>query len=500
MNFDTITAGAGAAPKAAKPVRKAAKKLAAHGRNGDTEIAHVTPGEVVVPLPVQTPEVRKTLEDAFAGVGSSMDRYTVGNSEQRINPDTGEPEFFFKKIFSGIKKIAGPALSIAGMATGNPLLAAAGSAIGAGISGGNPLVAGIQGGLGSYFGGGGGIGGNFLSGLGAGSNAISGAKQALPWLSGGGYDTGFALGNTMLGRALSPVLGGLQFSGGTSLSTGGGLSQLLSGGQQQAPAINIVPPSNEATGVLSSSGGFSTSGGTGMDSGAATPPPAAFDARTAGGGKAPSYSPSTPEGGLSPLPTTSSTSATRYESAGGGGAGGFTPAGSSAGGEPIAATRAANRNINYGTPARARGTPPKNSAATAPAPRPAPPTMPATSNFTPTPFTGFQPQDTEDFSYMRRNPMTGVQQFAATPDMYAAAGMSPRVNRSPDMPVKMVNVRPRPSPQQQFDYAGTKPLRGRDMAVYKPSAGGFEGVAAGVMPNRQNIVPRGMPQQAIRRV
>lgn len=66
--------------------------LAAKGRNGDTEMAHVTKGEIVVPKSVQTPEVKQTLARGFADKGLSVGRYMVGGMPG-INPETGAEEF-----------------------------------------------------------------------------------------------------------------------------------------------------------------------------------------------------------------------------------------------------------------------------------------------------------------------------------------------------------------------------------------------------------------------
>lgn len=71
---------------------KTAKQLAQKGRNGDTRLVHLTPGEVVVPKSVQ-PAVLGLLADAFAQNGHSLDRYTVGDKASK-NPRTGLLEFF----------------------------------------------------------------------------------------------------------------------------------------------------------------------------------------------------------------------------------------------------------------------------------------------------------------------------------------------------------------------------------------------------------------------
>ncbi|MDX2143016.1 MAG: hypothetical protein SFV19_06655 [Rhodospirillaceae bacterium] len=75
-----------------------AKLLALQGRGGDTEIAHVTPGEVVIPRNLQTPAVMRTLAAAAARAGIDPRRYTVGHRANSVNPRTGTGEFTDKTI------------------------------------------------------------------------------------------------------------------------------------------------------------------------------------------------------------------------------------------------------------------------------------------------------------------------------------------------------------------------------------------------------------------
>lgn len=63
------------------------------GRGGDTQIAHVTPGEMVVPRSLQTPAVMRTLAIEAARKGINPARYTVGNRLNSHNPLTGAQEF-----------------------------------------------------------------------------------------------------------------------------------------------------------------------------------------------------------------------------------------------------------------------------------------------------------------------------------------------------------------------------------------------------------------------
>ncbi len=88
--------------------------MARYGRNGDTMMAHVAPGEMVVPQDVlqENPEVAQGLGVAFRDSGMDPLRYTVGSGYNSINPATGEPEFFsikdlFKKGLDVGKKFLG---------------------------------------------------------------------------------------------------------------------------------------------------------------------------------------------------------------------------------------------------------------------------------------------------------------------------------------------------------------------------------------------------------
>lgn len=70
-----------------------ARMLALQGRGGDTELAHVTPGEMVLPAPLQTPEVMAAVQAAAQNAGIDVSRYTVGAQANSVNPDTGILEY-----------------------------------------------------------------------------------------------------------------------------------------------------------------------------------------------------------------------------------------------------------------------------------------------------------------------------------------------------------------------------------------------------------------------
>ena len=65
------------------------------GRRGDTQIAHVTPGETVVPQKIASqPAVRNALTAGFNAAGMDPGRYVVGGNDDSINPKTGAREFY----------------------------------------------------------------------------------------------------------------------------------------------------------------------------------------------------------------------------------------------------------------------------------------------------------------------------------------------------------------------------------------------------------------------
>ncbi|MBX7199222.1 MAG: hypothetical protein K1X51_07570 [Rhodospirillaceae bacterium] len=70
-----------------------ARILALQGRGSDTEVAHVARGEMVVPQALQNPEVVAALRRAAAAYGVPVEMLLVGNVRNRINPETGAPEF-----------------------------------------------------------------------------------------------------------------------------------------------------------------------------------------------------------------------------------------------------------------------------------------------------------------------------------------------------------------------------------------------------------------------
>ena len=69
--------------------------MARAGRHGDTQLAHVTPGEMVVPERVLGQgDTGRQLIEGFAQAGLPIGRYRVGGMDDSRNPMTGMREFF----------------------------------------------------------------------------------------------------------------------------------------------------------------------------------------------------------------------------------------------------------------------------------------------------------------------------------------------------------------------------------------------------------------------
>jgi len=80
------------------------KGLAALGRNEDRFMAHVAPGEMVVP-PVISDATKAIIRREMAAVGLDPNQYEVGQG-MSINPITGQAEFgFIKKLAKSVKKV-----------------------------------------------------------------------------------------------------------------------------------------------------------------------------------------------------------------------------------------------------------------------------------------------------------------------------------------------------------------------------------------------------------
>jgi len=208
-----------------------ANGLATLGRYGDSYMVHASDGETLIPGEIfdANPKLKEDLFAQMRKMGvQDPNRFVVGNSLNSINPITGQPEFFFKKIFKAVKKVFKKALPYVAPIVGNMIAPGIGGIIASG------LVTKLQGGSWgdvaknaaiSY-----GIGAlgqgltsskGFMAGLGEGLEAPWHAGKAL---FSGGPKNPLAQGIFGTGKALDL---GLGFSGGPTMQqTVGGYETL----------------------------------------------------------------------------------------------------------------------------------------------------------------------------------------------------------------------------------------------------------------------------------
>lgn len=224
-----------------------ARILAKFGRFEDTYIVHAAEGETVVPMEVfeKNPALKEMLFSQMRDMGIEPERYIVGNELNSLNPVTGQPEFFLKKLWKGVKKVLKVAAPVIGAVAGSFIpIPVVGPMIGsfvaskiAGYDTKSALMGAAASGIGAY--------------------ALGGSAAAAM----GGYTGG--IGGTSLGQAL---YGGLS----QAPSFGAGLQSLVT----SAPAaVGNAPSSVSAvTGAaekLAASGGAAGASGTGAATGSA---------------------------------------------------------------------------------------------------------------------------------------------------------------------------------------------------------------------------------------
>jgi hypothetical protein len=102
------------------------------GRFEDTYMVHAAEGETVVPMEVlnSNPLLKERLFESMRDMGIQPERYIVGNKFNSINPVTGQPEFFLKRLKKAIADVSGYAAPVIGAMFGAPAGAAAGAAMG----------------------------------------------------------------------------------------------------------------------------------------------------------------------------------------------------------------------------------------------------------------------------------------------------------------------------------------------------------------------------------
>ena len=138
------------------PLAEQAQMLAAEGRGDDTVLAHLRPGEVVLPPEMfDDAQFEEAVENRFNELDIDPERHVVAMGIASLNPSTGLEEFgFFKKIGKAIKKVAKKIAPIAGPLANfipgvGPLIA---GAIGAAtnVVAGKGLAGAISGGLSGF--------------------------------------------------------------------------------------------------------------------------------------------------------------------------------------------------------------------------------------------------------------------------------------------------------------------------------------------------------------
>jgi hypothetical protein len=180
-------------------VKALASGLATLGRYGDEYMVHAAHGETMIPPEVfeANPGLRDALFRQMQMMGiKDPDRFVVGNAMNSINPITGQPEFFFKKLWRGFKKIFKRIAPVLAPIVGNMIMPGLGGLIASGI------VTKLQGG--SW--------GDVLKGaaIGVGTQALMGGLRSMG-PGGQGFGAGFGQGL----RAPFQAGAGL-FSGGAS--------------------------------------------------------------------------------------------------------------------------------------------------------------------------------------------------------------------------------------------------------------------------------------------
>ena len=289
-------------------VKKIADDLAKFGRYEDTYVVHAAEGETVIPMAVfeENPNLKDSLFRQMRSMGIDPDRYVVGSELNSINPVTGQPEFFLKKLGRSIKKavkgvvkvikkaapiILSVGLNVLAPGLGTIAAGALGSGIGALVQGGNLKdalkSAALGGAIGGLFSGvQGGIQGA-KAGTGFGSGFKEGVTGALPGAQGAAQNTiaEVAKSNDMMVAELAETQSEniLAKAAGTTLPSSGApltAQEALTAGMRQPPVgipsttVTAAAPAPAVPTQMASLGAQQQSvmaGGAGAPAAAATP-------------------------------------------------------------------------------------------------------------------------------------------------------------------------------------------------------------------------------------
>ena len=89
--------------------KKEAEGLASLGRYGDSYMVHAAEGETVIPGEIldANPGLKEQLFRQMQMMGiENPNRYVVGSALNSLNPITGQPEFFWKKLLYFMKLVS----------------------------------------------------------------------------------------------------------------------------------------------------------------------------------------------------------------------------------------------------------------------------------------------------------------------------------------------------------------------------------------------------------
>ena len=231
------------ATQSAAPMAEQAMMLAEQGRGGDTRLAHLRVGEVVMPPEAfDDAQFEATVGAKFEELDLDPEAYIVGAGIASLNPITGLEEFgFFKKAFKSLKKVVKKVAPVAMLVPG------VGTALGAALGG----IGGLAGGALSAIPGLGGVVGTVGSGLstalkGIGSLGIPGVSSIAGGASAGSFTAPFAsLSGLSKADQLKALLGGgpLGTAGSTYYggpAAGKGLANMLGLGSGATPAQQVA--------------------------------------------------------------------------------------------------------------------------------------------------------------------------------------------------------------------------------------------------------------------
>ena len=213
------------------PLATIAQEVMSAGRGDDTTLAHLQPGEVVLPPEMfGDPQFEMAVESRFNELDLDPERYVVGMGIASLNPSTGLEEFgFFKKVGKFFKKVVKKVAPIAAFIPG------VGTALG-GVLGGLGSIATNIPGIGKALGR---IGSTVAKGIG--SLNIPGISTIARGTEGGfsGIADAFTTPEVLFGEGPLAEIFGVGTGTSTEPGTGTGTST-SPGAEEQAQQQNIL--------------------------------------------------------------------------------------------------------------------------------------------------------------------------------------------------------------------------------------------------------------------